>query len=102
MTDVSYVEIGGERMTEAQFKAARFPLQEELDRRNVGGFPMPFGGITESLELPPAMLRAAIAFMAAGCEVGHQHNIAVAFDGNRVHTTKLGIECIKRLLGELT
>lgn len=63
-------------------------------------FPFPFGGIKFAVHLGPDddAFRSAVAFMASGCGVwpGHLHNIAVQCDGNVIHTSDLGVACLRR------
>lgn len=60
-------------------------------------FPVPFTGITESAQFADRdALANFVSYVALGCGENHDHNIAVAFDGNSVHGTPLLMECVRR------
>lgn len=62
-------------------------------------FPMPFGGIRLYLEVQPRKALADfLQHVADGCGKDHDHNIAVAFDGNRIYGSKLLFDCFHEWL----
>jgi hypothetical protein len=67
---------------------------------NLGSeWPMPFSGITTTVTIPNrSKFRKVVTYMINGCGEGHEHNIGVQIDGNVIHTTDLGVECINRAL----
>jgi hypothetical protein len=68
----------------------------------MGEFPLPFGGINQSTwVMRPEEIRRAVAYLTSGCGREHHHNFAVEMDGYRIHTTNLGIQCIRRLQGSV-
>lgn len=61
------------------------------------GFPIPFGGITCVFTAGSREgLMKAVRYLSTGCGQGHDHNIAVAFDGNHLYTSALGADCLRR------
>lgn len=59
---------------------------------------MPFGGITHFVTFTDVeALLNFLVWIGNGCGgAGHLHNVAVAFDGNRVHGSDLLVGCAER------
>jgi hypothetical protein len=70
-----------------------------------GEFPMPFGGIDTVIPLTPWQFKLALEYLTDPRGCGHVHNFAVEMDHSvaqnhapRIWTTKLGAECVQRIL----
>jgi hypothetical protein len=68
------------------------PVPGEVTR-----FPIPFGGITNIVEITDqGSFLPALLFMYNGCGEKHQHNIAVDFGNRAIYTSELGARCLLR------
>lgn len=59
-------------------------------------FPNPFGGIEYAIQLDDIQLAEAVRVLTfCHLTTGHRHNFAVQRDGNVIHASELGMQCLQ-------